>query len=70
MTSWEDAAREYRVVVVTETDRLRAEVGDLRNQLDAARAEIFDLRRQITGHCERIAAQSELLSKRAERPAN
>lgn len=29
--------------------------------------EIRDLRQQVEGHCERIAKQSELLSKRAEK---
>lgn len=38
---------------------------DLRRQ----RAEIARLRQQIEGHCHRIAAQSELLGKRAEKPA-
>lgn len=32
------------------------------------RAENADLRQQVNGHCERIAAQSELLSRRAEKP--
>lgn len=31
--------------------------------------EIKALRKQVKGHCDRIAAQSELLSKKAEAPA-
>lgn len=31
--------------------------------------EVLRLRRQVDGHCERIAAQSDLLSRRAEKPA-
>lgn len=31
--------------------------------------EIKALRKQVEGHCERIAAQSELLTKKAESPA-
>lgn len=31
--------------------------------------EVLRLRRQVEGHCDRIAAQSDLLSRRAEKPA-
>ncbi len=37
-----------------------ARIRDMEARIDA-------LRRQIEGHCERIAKQSDLLSKRAER---
>ncbi len=39
----------------------------LMDRLKAAEAEVAALRRQVEGHCARIAAQSELLSKRAEK---
>jgi cell division protein FtsB len=43
-----------------ELDRLRARVAELEGENAA-------LRTQVEGHCERIARQSDLLSKRAER---
>jgi peptidoglycan hydrolase CwlO-like protein len=46
---------------------LLREVQLLRADLDDAEREIAELRQQIAGHCDRIAAQSELLSKRAEK---
>ncbi len=41
-------------------------VADLIGMAKRQAAEIKELRQQIQGHCDRIAAQSELLSKRAE----
>ncbi len=37
--------------------------------LEEAANEIETLRKQISGHCDRIAAQSEILSRRAEKEA-
>lgn len=53
------------------------EVGEaIRGDYDALLAEVarlgfenFRLRNQVRGHCDRIAAQSALLSKRAEKAA-
>jgi hypothetical protein len=41
----------------------------LREAWDEAGREADGLRAQVKGHCDRIAAQSELLSRRAEAPA-
>lgn len=42
------------------------EVAELLAEVDRLRAENEQLRRQVEGHAARIAAQSELLAKRAE----
>jgi hypothetical protein len=36
-------------------------------RLNVLRAEVLRLRQQVQGHCDRIASQSELLAKRAEK---
>lgn len=43
------------------------ELARLREQVAALQEEVRRLRAQVAGHCQRIADQSELLSKRAER---
>jgi regulator of replication initiation timing len=51
---------------VGEVDGLRAKVRALEEERDFLRTDNHQLRKQILGHCERIAKQSELLSRRAE----
>lgn len=46
---------------------LIAEVRRLQSRVDKQRQEIRQLVQQIEGHCDRIAQQSELLSKKAEK---
>ena len=43
------------------------EIHRLRDRVTGLEAERDALRRQVEGHCERIARQSELLSRRAEK---
>lgn len=40
---------------------------DLKKRLQWATAEVERLKQQVSGHCDRIAAQSEILSRRAEK---
>jgi hypothetical protein len=47
---------------------LNAECERLEKDLARLSEENAVLRKQIEGHCDRIAKQSELLSKRAEKP--
>jgi hypothetical protein len=46
---------------------LTSEVNALWAERDEARAEVARLQRQVEGHCDRIARQAELLSRRAEK---
>lgn len=65
----DDLARyraDYRQCGVTVVPLL-AEIDALAAERDAARAEVARLQRQVEGHCDRIARQAELLSRRAEK---
>jgi chromosome segregation ATPase len=69
-----DAVTAERDEARAEAERLKAKVEKHERKLsrvcrlrDYLRDENARLQRQIEGHCERIAAQAELLSKRAEK---
>jgi hypothetical protein len=58
----------HALALEAEVDRLRQQVEVHARACIAEQVEILRLRCQIEGHCERIFKQSELLSRRAEKP--
>lgn len=76
-----DLMQAHREELLAEVERLRAECAvkqevvsrtvrisrGLADEVDRLRAELDACRRRCEGHCERIAEQSELLSRRAEK---
>lgn len=51
-----------------EATHLEMDLEDAEDELDHTLIDNEHLRRQIAGHCERIARQSELLARHAEKP--
>jgi len=66
-----DFARAHGFLALTSTwthgDQSRAIVYMLLAEVDRLQTVVDMLQKQVPGHCERIAAQSELLSKKAEK---